>query len=236
MEAVIGAVGANGVWIIPGVLGVLGLLLFFRGVGALGRKPVSGAMGALGGGMFMALGAATGLLGLNLLTYNRLTHEQQVAEVTFHQTGPSAFKADMKLPNGTTQVCDLPDGTSGDCNILGDKWRLEARVLKWKPWANVAGLDANYRLERMAGSYTDIDAERSAPRSVYQLNKNPGLDLFAVANAKYMKNLPVLDAHYGNATYIPMADGATYYVTLSQDSLIARPANDQARTAVQNWK
>lgn len=236
MDAVISALGANGVWIVPGVLGLLGLLLFFRGVGSLGHKPVSGAMGALGGGMFMALGAATGLLGLNLLTYNRLTHEQQVAEVTFKQSGPSAYVADMKLPNGTTQVCELPDGTSGACNILGDQWQLDARVLKWKPWANVAGLDANYRLERMSGRYTDVNADRSAPRSVYQLNKNPGLDLVALASNKYMKKLPVLDAHYGNATYIPMADGATYYVTMSQDSLIARPANDKARAAVQNWK
>lgn len=224
------------IWIVPGVLGLLGLLLFFRGVGSLGSRPMSGAFGALTGGAFMAAGAAVGLLGLNFLTYNRLTHEQQVAEVTFKQTGPSAYLADMKLPDGTSQICELADGTKGDCNILGDQWRLEARVLKWKPWANVAGLDANYRLERMQGSYTDPNAERSAPRSVYQLNKTAGLDLVALANSKYMKSLPVLDAHYGNATYIPMADGATYRVTMTQDSLIARPANEKARTAVQGWK
>lgn len=225
------------VWIVPGVLGVLGVLLFLRGVTSIGRTPFSGAFGALTGGAFMAAGAATGLLGLNFLTYNRLTHEQQVAEVTFHQTGPSAYVADMKLPDGSSQVCSLPDGTSGQCAILGDQWQLDARVLKWKPWANTyLNMDASYRLERMAGRYADIDAERSAPRTVYQLHKDPGLDLFNVLNTQYGKKLPVLDAHYGNATYIPMADGATYYVTMTQDSLVARPANDQARTAVQNWK
>jgi hypothetical protein len=224
------------VWIVPGVLGLLGVLLFLRGVTSLGRKPLSGAFGALTGGTFMALGAATGLLGLNFLTYNRLSHEQQVAEVTFRQTGPSAFVADMKLPDGTAQKCYLADDSGdGTCAILGDEWQVDARVLKWKPWANVAGLDANYRLERMAGRYHDINAERSAPRSVYQLNSNPGLDLWAIAQ-KYAKYAPVVDAQYGSATYIPMADGATYYVTMSQTGLLARPANDQARTAVQGWK
>jgi hypothetical protein len=224
------------VWIVPGVLGLLGVLLFLRGVTSIGRTPMSGVFGALTGGAFMALGAATGLLGLNFLTYHRLTHEQQVAEVTFHQTGPSAFVADMKLPDGKSQVCELPNGTSGECAILGDQWQLDARVLKWKPWANIAGLDASYRLERMSGRYTDIDAERSAPRSVYQLHKNPGMDLFATLKQKYVQRVPVLDAHYGNATYIPMAEGATYTVTMSQDSLIARPANDEARKAVADWK
>lgn len=224
------------IWIAPALFGVLGLFLFFRGFAVIGRKPMSGAFGALTGGTFMALGAASGLLGLNILTYNRLTHEQQVAEVTFHQTGPSSFVADMKLPDGKTQMCERPDGVSGECAILGDQWQLDARVLKWKPWANIAGLDASYRLERMSGRYADINAERTAQRSVYELHKNPGIDLFNALNSKYVKQLPVLDAHYGNATYIPMADGATYYVTMTQDSLIARPANDKARTAVQGWK
>jgi len=224
------------IWSVPGVLGLLGLFLFVRGIGAIGRKPMSGAFGALSGGTFMALGAASGLLGLNFLTYQRLTHEQQVAEVTFRQTGPSAYVAEMKLPDGSKQVCERADGVTGDCAILGDQWQLDARVLKWKPWANIAGMDASYRLERMAGRYADINAERSAPRTVYELHKNPGIDLFNALNNQYVKQLPVLDAHYGNATYIPMADGATYYVTMTQDSLIARPANDKARTAVQGWK
>jgi hypothetical protein len=46
----------------------------------------------------------------------------------------------------------------------------------------------------------------------------------------------VVDAQYGSATYIPMADNATYYVTMSQTGLLARPANDEARTAIQGWK
>lgn len=226
-----------GIWIVPAVLGLLGLFMFVRGFAAIGRgKAMSGLFGSLTGGVFMAAGAAVGLLGLNILTYQRLTHEQQVAEVTFKQSGQSVFVADVKLPDGKMQQCTTPDGVTGECTILGDQWQMDARILKWKPWANVAGLDASYRLERMSGRYADINAERSAPRTVYQLAENPGLDLFAVVKSKYMSKVPVLDAHYGNATYIPMADGATYYVTLSQDSLIARPANDQARAAVQNWK
>jgi len=47
--------------------------------------------------------------------------------------------------------------------------------------------------------------------------------------------LPGVDAHYGTATYVPMADGARYEVSMSRDALIARPVNDEARNAVGSW-
>ena len=34
---------------------------------------------------------------------------------------------------------------------------------------------------------------------------------------------------------VPMADGAAFDVSLSRDSLIARPSNDAAREALGNW-
>jgi hypothetical protein len=40
---------------------------------------------------------------------------------------------------------------------------------------------------------------------------------------------------YGSATYLPMADGADYEVTVSQSGLVARPLNDAARLAVGAW-
>ena len=47
--------------------------------------------------------------------------------------------------------------------------------------------------------------------------------------------MPGIDAHYGTATYVPMADGARYEVMLSRDALVARPANDRARDALGVW-
>jgi hypothetical protein len=47
---------------------------------------------------------------------------------------------------------------------------------------------------------------------------------------------PGIDAYYGSATYVPMADGARFEVSLSRDALIARPGNDKAVEAVGKWR
>ncbi len=60
------------------------------------------------------------------------------------------------------------------------------------------------------------------------------LDLWSLAR-DFPTLTPGVDAYYGTATYLPMADGARFRVTLSRDALIARPLNDQAREAVGDW-
>jgi hypothetical protein len=47
--------------------------------------------------------------------------------------------------------------------------------------------------------------------------------------------LPWLDALYGSATFLPMADGALYEIKVSQSGLVARPLNQAAREAVGSW-
>lgn len=215
----------NLIWIAPAVLGLLGALLVIGGVVRLFRSPVGGLIRAVSGTAFLGAGAAVGLLGLNIQTYQRLSYEQPVAEITLRQTGPQAFVA-------TVREADL---SAKEYDLLGDQWQLDARVLKWKPWANVVGLDASYRLERLSGRYADVAAERTAPRSVHQLAANPGLDLWALAQ-EYGKTVPVVDTLYGSGAYMPMADGASYQVTMSQSGLVARPSNTQAQQAVATWK
>lgn len=216
---------SNLIWIAPAVLGLLGALLVIGGVVRLFKSPIGGVVRAASGTALLGAGAAVGLLGLNIQTYQRLSYEQPVAEITLRQTGPQAFVA-------TVRQADL---SAKEYEILGDQWQLDARVLKWKPWANVVGLDASYRLERLSGRYADVAAERTAPRSVHQLAANPGLDLWALAQ-EYGKTVPVVDTLYGSGAYMPMADGASYQVTMSQSGLVARPSNAQAQQAVATWK
>jgi len=47
--------------------------------------------------------------------------------------------------------------------------------------------------------------------------------------------MPGVDAHYGTATYLPMAHGAIFEVTMTRTGLIARPVNEAAREAVGDW-
>ena len=45
-----------------------------------------------------------------------------------------------------------------------------------------------------------------------------------------------VDAEYGSATFLPMADGALFTVKLSSTGLVARPENDRATIAIQDWE
>jgi hypothetical protein len=48
--------------------------------------------------------------------------------------------------------------------------------------------------------------------------------------------MPIIDAVYGSATYLPMADGALYEVSLSHTGLLARPLNASAEEAINTWR
>ncbi len=118
--------------------------------------------------------------------------------------------------------------------LRGDEWQLDARVVNWKPPATLLGLDPIYQLERLSGRYSDIDREVSAARTVHSLADRQFFDLWSVAK-RFPILMPGVDAYYGTATYVPMADGARFEVSLTRDALIARPVNNAARDAVGSW-
>jgi hypothetical protein len=213
-------------WVAPVFFGLVGLTFIITGIGRLFRGHFLGATGrAVSGALLLSVGAAAALLGLNIHTYNRLTYEKPVAEISFQQSAPQVFKAIVTEPGAMPMHYEL----------LGDQWQMDARVLKWRPWANILGLNATYRLERLQGRYADVKDETSSARSVYALGTNPGIDLWGIAN-KYGQNIPLVDTVYGSGAYMPMADGATYEVAITQSGLIARAANEPARVAAENWK
>jgi hypothetical protein len=47
--------------------------------------------------------------------------------------------------------------------------------------------------------------------------------------------MPGVDAHFGTATYLPMANGAMFEVKMTRTGLIARPVNEEAKIAVGEW-
>jgi hypothetical protein len=172
----------------------------------------------------LALAVLAAAVGLNLRTYDRLTHEIPVATVSFQALGEQRFSAVLVQAAGRTLVFDA----------YGDEWQLDARILKWRGIATVLGFDTIYRLDRFAGRYRDAAQERTGRRSVHSLNDEPGLDVWAWTRA-YPRWLPWVDAVYGSATYMPMVAGATYRVTASPTGLLARPVNEAARKAVRQW-
>ena len=214
-------------WVLPGVVGVIGLAIVLSGLGWMFRgRPFKGGRGVLGGGVFLGAAAITSLLGLNIQTYHRLTYERPVATIELHQKGPQLFDATVVEP----ATADNPEAVTRTFEVHGDEWRIEARVLKWKPWANVLGLDSQYRLDRFSGRYTDTQQELTAERSVYDIRptRQSGIDLWPVID---QYNLPMVDTLYGSGAYMPMADGARYEVRITQNGLIARPTNEMAAEA-----
>ncbi len=204
------------------VIGLLLAVLGFRRLWAHG--VVVGSLEGLTGLLLLALAALAAAVGLNLRTYDRLTHEIPVATVTFEAQSDQRFSAVLVPATGRTLVFDM----------YGDEWQLDARILKWRGIATVLGFDTIYRLDRFGGRYRDTTQERKGPRSVHSLSEEPGLDLWAWTR-RYPRWLPWVDAVYGSATYMPMVAGATYRVTVSPTGLLARPVNEAARKAVRQW-
>jgi hypothetical protein len=209
------------------LIALFGLLLLALACQRLFRARFLAATGsALTGFLLLAVAGFLFVVSLNLHTYARLTHEKPVAEIVFEARGPQQFRATLaEVPSGEMQLFMLS----------GDEWQLDARVLKWRGWANLLGLDAQYRLERIGGRYRDIEQERNGVRTVYPLSENPGLDLWMLST-QYPRWLPFVDAVYGSATYMPMADGVRYEISITQSGLIARPMNPAAETAAGSWR
>lgn len=216
-------------WIIPGFVAVIGLAIALSGLGWMFRgRPFKGGRGVLGGAVFLGVSAVAGLLGLNVQTYNRLTYERPVATIEIAQEGPQLFQATVVEP----PTGDHPEGITREFQVHGDEWRMEARVLRWKPWANVLGLDSQYRLDRFSGRYADTQQELHAERSAYDIRpeRSSGIDLWPIAR-DFSQYAPLVDTLYGSGAYMPMADGARYEVRITQNGLIARPTNEIAAQA-----
>jgi hypothetical protein len=204
---------------------LVGILCLFAAVRRIRRRRVLG--GVLIGAtalVLILLSAVASLIAGSLLTYQRLSFEQPAGELQLTRTGDREFNA----------LLTYPSGARANFGLRGDEWQIDARVLKWHAFANLVGFDSVYRLERIGGRYTRVEDERSQPRSVYSLNPPQLIDPWDLLH-RYHSWVPWMDALYGSATFLPMADGALYEIKVSQSGLVARPLNQAARDAVAGW-
>jgi hypothetical protein len=217
------------------LIAIVGLAFAATGVRRLFQRRFLHAVGLeFSGLVFLLLASSSFLLASNLHTYQRLTFEQEIAEVTFERLNEQEFRAEIRgIDSDFLEVVDLK----------GDEWQLDTQVLTWQGVATLFGLNANYRLHRISGRYIDINDEQNNPRSVYSLVKkqelpagieNENLDLWRLAH-KYRDWMNWVDAAYGSAVFLPMTDNAKYSVAISRTGVIARPANKEARKAVSQW-
>jgi hypothetical protein len=185
----------------------------------------SGSLLLISSLLVVAIGVAAALAAGSLRTYTRLTAEQEAARVAMRQVAPRHYALTVQPKSARTQTFE----------VLGDEWQIDARLLKWRPLATIAGFDTVYRLERLSGRYSDLAEERAAKRTVYGLAERGTIDFWALVRSSH-DYLPLADALYGSAAFVPMADGAEYVVSVSSTGLVVRPGNDTARKAVGAWK
>jgi hypothetical protein len=213
----------------PLAVGVFGVLLLLMGVGHLINGRVGRATGhVLGGAPLAILGLAGGLLGLNTQTYSRLSHEGPVAEVSVKSLDPASQKYTV-----TVQRLDGSQPAQS-CVLQGDQWVVSGRVQKWKPWANVLGLDATYSLDQLSNMYFTAARANGKPITACDLGgAAPAVDQYVppgwlawLADQSY-----AVDRRFGSANFMPLADGAQYKVVITQSGFNAEPDNDAARAA-----
>lgn len=207
------------------IFGLVGLLLLIMAIRRFRVMNVgSGFLSSAAAIVCLLLAAATLGLVLDLRTYQRLTSEAPAGELDLSRVAPHQYDAVLTFPNGTVAIFFL----------RGDEWQVDARILKWQASVDLLGFDTAFRLDRISGRYTKIEDERGHPRTVYQVHAPETVDLWDLAR-RYHRWLPWVDALYGSATFLPMADKAAYEISASQTGLIARPLNEAAREAISGW-
>ncbi len=178
-------------------------------------------------GMCVIVAAAVaGLTGWDIYSYNELLDEASVATVSFEKLNEQHYQA----------ILVNAEGDETRYELRGDQWQLDARIFKWGPTLAKAGMKPGYRLDRLSGRYYSLDKERNAERTVYELNPSEtGIDIWRwwkIIDAR----TPWLDALYGSATFVPMADGALYEINLTHTGLLSRPLNERAQEAIKRWR
>jgi len=161
------------------------------------------------GMMFFIVAAA---LLSNLWTYSRLTHEVEVATISFQRLAPMQYQATFAEP----------DKQPRQFVLHGDEWQLDTRIVKWKGWVNLLGRHTLFELDRLSGRYRDPKLARQSPVSIADLRGEHWLDIWQWAR-DYPDYVILIDAQYGSSVFLPMRDQASYRITMGPSGVLARP-------------
>lgn len=165
--------------------------------------------------LLLLAAALLGVLGMSLFGYTRLMQEAEVASLSVRRSAADTFSVELRTADAGLRRFELK----------GDQWQLDARVLRWKLPALLAGAPSLYRLERLSSRYTDVAQEREAPRSVHALDHGAFPDLWTLRR-QFPQYLDFVDADFGSGAYLPLIDGARYSVSLGpRGGLVARAAD-----------
>ena len=211
----------NALAAMPAAAAAVGILLLLAGVVLLARRrTLLGIVPFLAG---VALCLAAAAIVVATAAFMRLLHEADVAEIRVRAVDPAAkvFMVTVTRLDG--------DAPPQQCPIEGDEWVISGQVQKWKPWANLLGVDATYELEQLSNRYRSAESGNGRPITACELTP-PRSGFAAHIPAWFTDWFFAIDRRFGSANYMPLADGAVYRVLITQSGFNAEPENDVART------
>ncbi|SFN47613.1 multidrug transporter [Marinobacter pelagius] len=202
--------------VVGAVLVIASLLFFLRPRWLLGWLKGMAVFSVL------VIGIYTLVIAVNLMGYQSLEGMKTVATVSTQRQGEQLWVVTLQTGEQAPVIQ----------SVRGDQWQLDARIIRFAGPIRWLGIAPGYRLERLSGRYTSLENEQSMPRTVIGLSEQKWPDLWELDR---QFNLPFVEGVYGNATFMPMRDGALFDVRLSGSGLVAAPQNEAARQAVQLW-
>jgi hypothetical protein len=144
-----------------------------------------------------------------LANFEPLRPDMEIAQIRFDGTGSGHYRATLvRLPWGRAQVFEMD----------GERWRIEARTLRWQGLAVSLGLKSGYRLERLESGPVAGGTEGRS----YALATDAGLDVWTRlrGNARWSR---YAEAGVAEAPWEPMKDGAEFIVVATAQGLETRP-------------
>jgi len=182
------------------------------------RMLMAGLNGTLGFSL-LSIATVSSLILLNLHTYYQLTSEIELAQIEIGTPSSSGVPVKLRV-----------DDVERVFMINAAEWQLDARFLKWKPWAYLLGSEPLVRLETLSGRKTSPSPGVSEAH--YRLlNENPMSDW----GAKISHWTGMVDTYYGSSVYMPAVEGSVYSVSASVSGLLARAENNIAKQAMSRW-
>lgn len=173
---------------------------------------------------FLALALLIGVIAYDLRSYDPQVQDKPLVTLSFSADGPQRYRVNL-----------LEGGEEREVTLEGDLWQLDARLLGWKGLAALIGLQPGYRLERLSGRFLAIEQQQSARFARVALAESPyGIDLWRWLRLG-QRDLFLFEAQAARVTYLPIADGAVFSVSLGPTGLMAQPMNQVAQQALKDW-
>lgn len=203
-----------------GAFGSLGGLLAIRR--ALDGRRWSAVGHAVAGTLMVGTALWSWPLARHVEQYDRLALARPIADLVFARHGPDRYRATLThLPGGRMQVLEL----------RGNEWRLDARVLGWRPWTAALGLDERYRIERLASRQRGAVLADARPGTRHEFADFAAGDPWRLAREQRRWHR-VVAAREVTGPFVPMADGARFRVSFAVDGLRVAPINAAAERSV----